>query len=209
MSLVLSPNVHAVYLIGVLPNLDWFEHDPDELTMYSVAVVKDAMNGAEWGTPKGWCKPARKQLPPAELKQRTTITWAIPRADLEPAIANKEDVGWRSHAVYAAGTGLRLFLDLEFNKDDNLMHLSAYLENCAYQLPGTEHKAVCPAAQFSEYHIRRQLIGGRSTIESHGERTTYTGCWGCEFLELSSISDLDQHLVDGCLKLEATFTVLH
>jgi hypothetical protein len=78
--------MRAVYLVAVLPKLKWFKHDPDELTLYSIAVLKNAMEGASYSTPKGWSKPARKQLPPAVLKQRTTITWAVPRADLEPAL---------------------------------------------------------------------------------------------------------------------------
>jgi hypothetical protein len=201
-----------VYLFGALPKMSWFKHDPDLLAVYSIAVLKNAMEGAEFDTPKGWSKPARQQLPPRVLELRTTINWAIPKADLESAFSKEEATLLRSLVMYAAGAGFCLLLELAPNEDEKCMLFSIYIEKVACKLPGTEHRVSCIGAQLRQCEIRMEVMappGPRYQVVSHDECTTFQSSLGGDLCKLSSISDLDQHLVDGCLKLEATFTVMH
>ncbi|KAL6761582.1 hypothetical protein V8C86DRAFT_2532058 [Haematococcus lacustris] len=115
-SLVRPQHLSPAYAQGRLPSLAWFSVPP--ATTAQVAIAANCGLGMAGvlpadKAPAAWSAGPRKQLAADELRQRTTLKWAIPGQQLTNLVA-KLDITTvlYSPPMYSAGSSLRLCLQL-------------------------------------------------------------------------------------------------
>jgi hypothetical protein len=201
---------HAAFQFCALPKLGWFKCDENGLQWLAVAGSNDTTETMCGPTsiPPTWLGPARKQLASATLAQRTALQWAVPRAELEAALSREAKTIMYSPPVYSAGAAWYLIVEVQKAKGGK-HELCVYLQPCRYShgaTPVAPH--VSPLA--CSFTISRAVPGQAQPkpVCETAAVTLFNG-WGmrCVFT-LASPSDLEPHLVDGCLKLTATLNPL-
>jgi hypothetical protein len=178
-----------------LPHLAWFKSSSAQLAWISVAVGSRVFAGPK-PLPDDWLKAARKQLAPDVLKQRTQISWNIPKAELQAVLAGQRRK-LHSTAVYAGGSGYQLMVQVP-KKATGVTHLGAFICACEYKQHDT---AVCSAAEAvsCEFSIERLGEAGAKVQLTGGTMTAVGAGFGTHI----ATAQLDSYLVDGCLRLKA------
>ncbi len=161
--------------------------------------------------PPAWIGPARPQLDSEELARRTKLTFSLPRAELEAAMQKEKSVMLNSpQSQYSSGAEFRLAVTVAEVGVGKLRKVAAtvLLERELFQLPSYSQVA-CSVAVYqlrSESSIRRVPLGTLGT----GKEVLFSDSSSVyPMFSASSPSDLEPHLVDGCLRLEASVAVLH
>jgi hypothetical protein len=197
----------AAFRIGALPKLSWFKCD--EMKLHWVTVA--SMNGTEKlfnrGFPPAWLGPARKQLASATLAQRTAVQWAVPRAELEAAQGQEGMKQIFSPPVYSAGAAWQLLVQVQ-KAEGGKRYVGVFVRPCSYSHGGT---LVAPLRfpLACSYAISYAVPGQAQPKPVCGcDATLVTGGGSLMVFTASSPSDLDSHLVDGCLRLQATVKAL-
>jgi hypothetical protein len=153
--------------------------------------------------PASWSSPPRKQLPPSVLQQRASIVWDIPKQDVL-AMLGPRDISISSPAtVYVSGTGVQLSLQY-FAASSSL---GLFTRLVSYPMYG-EVRTLSPSMLSCKYTITRLVANKPQPLVLHQATGTLHSCseWGIsKMLAITSASDLEPHLVDGCLKLRLTF----
>jgi hypothetical protein len=93
-------------------------------------------------------------------------------------------------------------------KEDGATAFGLYLGTASYRRHGT---TLClPSCGFSCQYLTQRQVNGQAQPRniSSGEATLTTQGWGADFITVSTPSDLEPYLVDGCLKLKATVTLI-
>jgi hypothetical protein len=189
-----------------LPNLPWFAYHCESFNCFRVAAITGTEHVVE--TPDGWRKAHRKQLPADILTQRTAISWDIPKAELEKAMAvatpfRSSDL--YSPVIYLAGAGVCLHVRLGRISITSPYQLDIYVQLAKNQTAGLTVGS--PASILSCKLKCHRLVPGQSEPEVVREaRATLSSEPLREFgrseaLTFTGSSDLAAHLVDGHLKL--------
>jgi hypothetical protein len=172
----------------------------------NAAIPTGVLKGCS-GIPPGWLKPPRKQLPLTELERRCTITWNVPRADLQQlfTITAGQIQQQTSDKVYMAGTGVQLLLQSEKEAGGKTSY-GIYLTVADYAQHGF---TLCSArlGLSCNFTISRQVPGQQqmSVVLQDKATVSNSGGWGQPgLITASTPADLEPHLVDGQLKLKAT-----
>jgi hypothetical protein len=138
------------------------------------------------------------------LAQRTSISWNIPRAELAALLEKRSfPAALHSAPVYLAGTGVQLCAQLECENGDAPYQLGVYTTTCSFQVA---HTTTVPSAGLLSCTIHTQRVSTGHTQPLNVYRAAGTlgssHGWGLQKVyEISTPSDLEPHLVDGCLKL--------
>jgi hypothetical protein len=193
-----------------LPLLPWFRHYKRELDWFCVAAAKNQMQGDK-KLPQGWTKPQRQQVNPQAMDRICSITWDVPQAELEAALSQSKFTSLQSPPVYTAGSGWQLALQVGPVEDSKPRPIGVYFQDCIYECQGEK---VAPKTEVIQvdFTITHQPPGSANLRTVRKESATLTSGvgWGqLDVFKASSLSDLQPHLVDGHLKLGATFKVVH
>jgi hypothetical protein len=156
--------------------------------------------------PPGWLEAPRKQLSPGVLHQRIAIKWDVPKAELQALLEGRASICC-SPAVYAAGSGHQLNMSVS-KKEGGRTHLCAYLRTCDYK----QHETTLCTAAMAVSCLCAFEVGHDPRYQAKLVSKPYTmagiGCgWG-SVVAAATQTDLEPHLVDGCLRLEAPFRPL-
>jgi hypothetical protein len=186
-------------MIYTLPKLEWFQHDCQPFEAVSMACLAD-ITAAFVNVPAAWLGPPRKQLSAEQVEDRTAIIWNIPSSELETLLSKGRGSLW-SPVSYLAGTGLKLHAQLSRKGDTGPYSLGVYVHLADITLPG--QTLVSGRTTFScTYDVQRIIPGeGPHTITGGTAALGGAGWANPSVLTASSPSDLEPHLVDGCLKL--------
>jgi hypothetical protein len=134
------------------------------------------------------------------LRQRASIAWDVPRADLQKHLA-QEGGELHSPTIYVAGTGVQLCL---WSHGDSPCQIGLFVLLPRYELDGRKLTTE-PSFLSCKYATSRlapdeadpvQVVTGMETLRSD------QGGWGdLNIIPLPTSPDLDSYLVDGHLKL--------
>jgi hypothetical protein len=159
--------------------------------------------------PLAWVGAARKQLSAAALRQRGTINWDVPRAELND-IMRSYCTSLRSPPLYLAGSALQLLLQ-GTTQTNGSCKFGAFMVPCDYKQHGVLlARSPAPGCDFE---IRRQKLGPNKALASDeyvvsASATLSMSGWGTrEAFSVTTPADLEPHLVDGYLKLTASITI--
>jgi hypothetical protein len=196
----------AVHRLEESPTFEWFPTDGVDLDWWEGALRTKVFKGRA-AIPPAWVGRARKQLAVKELQRRTTLSWDVPKADLEALLGQECEI-LRSQPTYLKGTGCQLKLEGKLQQDGSSM-IGVFLMPCKYE----QHSVVlAPAspALTCRMEIKHQLpdsakpetmLSTTATVSSNG--------WGlAEVIIATTPADLEPYLVDGCLKLRATVNLI-
>jgi hypothetical protein len=144
------------------------------------------------------------------LEQRCIIQWGIPRAELEIMLASSaagQDSKCSSSAIYLAGTGIELLCESSRNGDAT--NFGLFVGPTSY----TQHGTVLCKASLGfpcSYSIDRQKPGQAEWVNVwNAEATLPQTGWGiAQALTATTPADLEPYLVDGCLKVKATISLI-
>jgi hypothetical protein len=190
--------------------LPWFSYDQRQLDWFCVAAANGMLPAGVRHCPPGWFKPPRKQLDAQTRSQRYNITWDVPQSELEGVLSNKESTRLRSLVVYAAGSGWQLRLQVEKEAGSKPRGIGIYFSGSSYTCQGQE---VVPESDVTQvkFTITHQPPGGapRNSVAEAADTFLYPSGWGRVAFRGSSMAALRSYLCDGCLKLAATFEVIH
>jgi hypothetical protein len=141
--------------------------------------------------------------------QRYTITWDVPQSELEEALNTQGTTHLYSTAVYAAGCVWRLQLIVKEAQGSQPRDIGVFFSPSSYKCQGQE---VVPENEVTQvkYTLTHQPPGGarHSTLAEYS-LTLQCALGLAQAFKASSMADLQPHLCDGCLKLRATFQVIH
>jgi hypothetical protein len=195
----------AAFRLGSLGKLAWFKFNGTAVLDFVNAAIPTGLFSGYQGIPPGWLKPARKQLPLPELEQRCTITWDVPRADLQSLLQAESYSRKTSHVLYVAGTGVRLSLSASAGKKPFgvFLRLADFIQH-GFTLCSARLGLSC------QFTISRQVPGQEEpSVISHGDATVTADGWGIpSLITASTPADLEPHLVDGQLKLKAIVSMI-
>jgi hypothetical protein len=192
----------AGFMIYTLPQLDWLRHNCSFEAVVTACLTSVHPTGGK--TPEAWLGPPRKQLPAQEVRRRSAIVWDVPLAELEELFAD-EDGYLVSPRSYLAGTGLTLCIYLDRVDVNDPFSLGLYLDLTDYTVQGRKLASV-PTVLSCECTMQRLVPGTPEPVEFSRFSValkTDVGCGVTSVLTAFSVSDLEPHLVDGCLKLRA------
>jgi hypothetical protein len=192
--------------------LPWFQFKKRQLDWFCVAAANGLLRGNN-ECPPGWTKPPRQQLDAFRMAtdQEYTITWDVPQSELEQALSSQETTQLHSSVLYAAGSGWQLQLRVEKEEGSKPRGIGVFLTKCSYECQGEE---IAPEAGVTQvkFTITHQPPGParRRTVVGDSPTLVHPFGWGLRgAFKASSMSDLQPHLIDGYLKLGATFQVTH
>jgi hypothetical protein len=195
------------FRLGTLPKLTWFRFWQEHLDWLNVALSSGVLHGAVEGFPAAWLSLPRKQLDASELEQRCTITLNVTSTALLGAALNGGPLLeiW-SPSVYAAGTGVQLFVQPR-RRQDGAVEYGVFLRTTSYIQHGT---ALCSArsALSLDFEIQCQRPGAPLSLINTQSTVTTRGMGSPAAIAAFSTADLDPYLVDGQLRLEATFILM-
>ncbi len=188
--------------------LPWWCHSKEEMQRFAASGWQEDSEGA-CGIPAAWLAPPRQQLSCHELRQRTTITSAVPREELEDTLNDPESSYLFSPPVYFAGSSAAL--GLEIAKADgakSLRQACAYLCTSAYELDGEEEHIVVPRDTpfaLSGYTIFRSMPDDPVAALTVSDKQQLVQEYTDNDPKFSlDPSQLDQELVRGHLVLHAS-----
>jgi hypothetical protein len=159
--------------------------------------------------PPAWLQPPRKAVEHANV-----IKWDVPRARLVDAMSNPASThSEKAPPVYLSATGVQLALNVrKIAGEPNTTHFDVFIGLCDYIPPGMS-SPLCTATAAGlpvSVTITHQLPEGRQPAQFDNQSVTLSteiGV-GSRVFSAGDRLDLEPHLVDGCLKLEATLRVL-
>jgi hypothetical protein len=188
------------FMMCTLPKLDWFLHDCHPFEAISMACLA-GITATFANVPEAWLGPPRKQLSAEELAQKTAIVWDIPMAELEALLSKGYGDLW-SPTSYLAGAGLQLGVKL--SREDSTGPYSLGVHVCLTDHTMHYQKLVAMPSTFSCTYVMERLVPGEAApckVSGGSEALKYNGQGNDSVLTASCVSDLEPHLVDGCLKL--------
>ncbi len=178
-------------------------------------VLHSMLSGVSRGSllsdlPPAWIGPARPQLDSEELARRTKLTLSVPRAELEAALLKVEGVtfGSSTHEKvrYSSGSLIRLVVAVSQAEAGRPREVMASLQTRRFQGLPVYSQVACNVAI---YQLRSDSNNPRVPIMDGVRLLSPEAEWCGPIFTASSPSDLEPHLVDGCLRLEASVKVLH
>jgi hypothetical protein len=196
----------AAFRLWSLGKQRWFKFNGTVLDHFNAAILTGVFRGIP-GTPPAWLKPARKQLPLTELERRCTITWNVPRAELQQLLAAGSLERRASDKVYMAGTGVQLLL--RSKKVEGKTSYGVFLTVVDYAQDGF---TLCSARLGMSCHVTiwRHVPGQEllSVVLLDTATLTSRGWGKTSYITASTPADLEPYLADGHLKLEATIRLI-
>jgi hypothetical protein len=200
---------HAAYRFYALPKLGWFKCNEGQLQWVTLASMHSgAVEVNNSSIPAAWLGPARKQLASA---QRTALEWAVPHAELVAALGKKEPTSLYSQPVYSAGAAWKLDLRLSEAAPGGKRDVGVFLHPSSYS-HGATLVAPLHCAMTCGFTISRALPGQSQPKIIYGVDVVtvllHRGWGRTSVFTVASPSDLEPHLVDGCLRLQATVKAL-
>ncbi len=194
----------------MLPELSWFKRNKMELQWLTAALIMgtEKKNNRPASMSPAWLGPARKQLASATLAQRRALEWAVPRAELEAALVQEGVKYIYSPPVYSAGAAWQLRVLVQ-KGEGGKRAVGVFLHPCSYS-HGATLVAPLRFPLTCSFTISRAVPGQarpKPVCVSYAI-TLITGRGKPSVFTAASPSDLEPHLVGGCLRLQATLTPL-
>jgi hypothetical protein len=157
--------------------------------------------------PLGWSRMPREQLPEEELQECGTITWDVPKVEVEALLGGAVQ-DCHSPPQYLAGTGLHLVVKA-VTQPDGSTEVGVSLVPCDFEQHGVV-LASASKALACQLKIQCAKPGQAEAVTVFSKTATYSKLgWGTAHLfTLTTPADLEPHLVEGHLKLTASCKVL-
>jgi hypothetical protein len=204
----------AAYLLYALPKLGWLKCNKTKLQWVTLGLMTDTLRTEEQSSPAShippaWLGPARKQLPSDTLARRTALEWVVPRAKLVTALGKEKVAELYSPPVYNSGSALQLYIQVSEAQEGGHRDMGVHILPCDYKhgfmLVAPVHCPLicsCSISHCAPGHEMAEIANDTVTLPAVG--------WGdSSAFTVASPSDLEPHLVNGCLKLQATVSVWH
>jgi hypothetical protein len=199
--------MHAAFLLYKLPQQAWFFAGQQEyLEAFTTAHLGQQMCGTS-RIPSAWRKSGRLQLNHEVLCKRTEMHLSITLAELQKAMVTPETTDFFSDPVYIAGSGVKFRVSLAKPNEAGQRKLQLFIDGCELELPGAPgftvpHKVL----QLQSYKLYKLASAEWQVVHSHCTPINIVAGrgYGCKkLMAVSTLSDLEVDLVDGCLWFKA------
>jgi hypothetical protein len=147
------------------------------------------------------------------LQGRTERQLSVSCEQLQAALEAPEGIAYYSDPAYVAGMGIRLEVEISKADETGQRALGMFLQGFEIQLPGVpDHKVSGTAGvlQLKSYTLHMMSPTGWRTMHESRKPTSVRAerGWGRNVITFTSLSDLNDRLIDGALTCKATFRVM-